>query len=195
MTSPVHVRRPIRAARQLAGRRNRHCWITDPSWTDLRAATAVYPATDSYPWHADAGHDAEPELGRPRAADASRVSTGEACGRGVTDGPGERVVPGQRHSATRNGIRRTREREPHDLRRHLRDPAAGHRPGDIRPAYRVIRRTKSRNALTAAGSGEIRVFTASGAHGRPVGCSATCVLDVRRRHQEPARSCGWSVEE
>ena len=32
-----------------------------------------------------------------------------------------------------------RRQDPHDLRRHERDPAARHRPGDIRPAYRVDR--------------------------------------------------------
>ena len=31
-----------------------------------------------------------------------------------------------------------RREDPHDLRRHERDPAAGHLPGDLRPAYRVI---------------------------------------------------------
>ena len=30
-----------------------------------------------------------------------------------------------------------RRQDPHDLRGHARDPAAGHRPGDLRPAYRV----------------------------------------------------------
>jgi hypothetical protein len=134
---PVHARRPIRAARQLAGRRNRHRRITDRSWTDLRAATTVYPSTDSYPWHAHAGHDAEPELGRPRAADASLVSTLETCGRGVTG----RTRRTRRAWSAALGNKKRHQKDPrawpHDLRGHERDPAAGDRSGDIRPAYRV----------------------------------------------------------
>ena len=31
-----------------------------------------------------------------------------------------------------------RRQDPHDLRGHVRDPAARHRPGDLRPAHRVV---------------------------------------------------------
>ena len=46
-------------------------------------------------------------------------------------------APGQRYQAAPDGLGRLGDPEPHDLRRHVRDPAACHRPGDIRPAYRI----------------------------------------------------------
>ena len=150
---PVHARRPIRAARQLAGRRNRHCWITDRSWTDLRAATTVYPATDSYPWRAHAGHDAEPELGRPRAADTSLVSTLEACGRGVTGQtrrPRSCLVSGTRQQETAS---EGPESVSHTIfGGHERDPAAGH--GHRRPRNRA--RLSTRQDLCRALAVEVR---------------------------------------
>ena len=117
----------------------------------------------------------------------------------------ERIAPGQRHQAAPDGLGRLGDREPHDLRRHVRDPAAGHRPSDIRPAHRVAPGS-TESALHSGlatlpakrpGVREVRVFTGTGAR-RP---TDPAVDDHPRRqartallHREPRRSLlGWSA--
>ena len=54
----------------------------------------------------------------------------------------ERGDPDPRRLRLHAGVPRRalapRRQDPHDLRRHARDPAARDRPGDLRPAYRVV---------------------------------------------------------
>lgn len=73
-----------------------------------------------------------------RSSNSSLVLAPELCGRSNIVRTRSCRMPAQNHCASPKIIEKTYVPEPHDLRRHLRDPAAGDRQSDIRPAYRVV---------------------------------------------------------
>ena len=100
---------------RLAGRGNRHCGIADGSWTDLRAATTVYPRRPTH----NPGARTPGTMPNPNWANRGRRRVPSFDARNVRTRRDRRtrrrVVPGQRHSETRKRHQKGPESVSHTI--------------------------------------------------------------------------------